>query len=432
MNIQIKKIYLWFIVFSFTITYGLNFFHSPDSMYEGVFVQRQYGNAFTINVFTILIFAGFIILSVLNKKLKFVKDMYPFCLVFFVLTGIFPNNQQREFTLYAIYALIKYLLLFIILISLYNFQEFKKIITKSFKAVLIFETIIGVLQVFFSIKIPYISSWSTDSVRNGLVRMAGTFASGPDFSLVVTFLTCFFLVQYFYGPKKNTWMYVVISLFDIWLAGSRTMIITIAIIILYLYLKKNKNHIFSNLLLFVIITIMICIIPFTSVYQEMFVNNNIKDMFLTRFVHWSAAFQVIKDNWLMGVGLNNSVTYIQNHPLIISIAYENSLENMGFYYTNPIHNSILLVFSECGMIGGIMYLGIYIKLILNSFKKLNMDTAMKRNSDYLFVFCATIIWLIYALQGWGTLKEHSWIMFTLLYTYFVLLEKEQKQLSKIN
>ena len=101
----------------------------------------------------------------------------------------------------------------------------------------------------------------------------------------------------------------------------------------------------------------------------MFVNNNIKDMFLTRFVHWSAAFQVIKDNWLMGVGLNNSVTYIQNHPLIISIAYENSLENMGFYYTNPIHNSILLVFSECGMIGGIMYLGIYIKLILNSFKK---------------------------------------------------------------
>ena len=105
---------------------------------------------------------------------------------------------------------------------------------------------------------------------------------------------------------------------------------------------------------------------------------------------------------------------------------------MGFYYTNPIHNSILLVFSECGMIGGIMYLGIYIKLILNSFKKLNMDTAMKRNSDYLFVFCATIIWLIYALQGWGTLKEHSWIMFTLLYTYFVLLEKEQKQLSKIN
>lgn len=428
MKIKIRRLYLWLITFSSAITYGFNFFHSPDTMYNGTFVQRQYGNAFTINIFTLLLPIGFLVIIILNKRIKFSKDIFIACIIFLIFTFFFPNNQNREFTCFAIYALGKYLLLFIILISIYEIDEFKKDILGVFKAILVFETILGILQVFFSIKIPYISTWSTDSIRNGLVRMAGTFSSGPDFSLVIAFLMSFFLVECLYNSEKGLRKYIIICVFDIWFAGSRTMIVIIAIITFYILLKKYKNQIFFKILLSIMSITTIWAVSFTTFYQNMFVNNNIKDMFMTRLVHWMAAIHIIKDNWLFGVGLNNSVTYIQNHPQIISNIYKNSLENIGFYYTNPIHNSILLVFCECGIIGGILYLGIYIKMILECRKFFIIYDVRKRKNNYLFIICATIIWFVYALQGWGTLKEHSWILFTLLYTYFILLKKSNNQL----
>lgn len=420
--IKIKQLYLWLIVLSATITYGINFFHSDNIFYYNTYIQRQFGNAVTINAFTLLLLSGLILFP--RWQSKNIKNIFSGLLIFSCISLIIPNKQDLQLSVIGIYALLKYCIFFCIITSVYSLELYKEYIGQGFKIALLFETIGGILQVFYSIKIPFITSWSTDSIRSGLPRMAGTFSSGPDLALFISFLLVYFWIEYLLRGRKEMLKYILISLFDLWFAGSRTMIVVSALVYLIILLQKYKRNCPKKIIIFLGILITASMFTTTSLFRMLFIENNIFDMLSTRLVHWVMAFNIIKNNWFLGVGLNNSVSYTLLNPDLVKNAYVNSLEGIGFYFTNPIHNSILIMFCELGILGGTIYLFIYIKMMITSLKailKRKVNNMSYDLADYMFVLCESLVLFVYALQGWGVLKEYAWIMIILVYAYFYMI-----------
>lgn len=423
-KVNLRQVYLWVLFFSISVTPGINFLHT-DEYYQGNFIQRQFGSAITINAFTLLLLIG--ILYLLKKgRWKVKGDYLTILLIYSCLSVIFPNGQNRRLTIIGIYALIKYVLFLRILTTLYKPEEYKKYMDQAFKGLLWFETFCGVTYVFAGIKIPYVTTWSMDSMRNGFLRMAGTFASGPEFALVIAVLLVYFLVEYLLGHRRSVLKYIFMATFDLWFAGSRTLILVSMLVFSFvLWQKYKKKRIQIYLLIFGLL--IVAIIPYTSIFRKLVIENSIVDMLKTRLIHWILAFLIMKDHLCFGVGLNNSVSYIINNPELVSKVYTISLESIGFYYLNPIHNSILILFVELGILGGVIYLGFYVNLIWKSLKKVlrkNIDRNYRKEG--IFILCEMMVLFSYALQGWGTLKEFGWILMVIIYSYYFFWSETKK------
>lgn len=425
-NKTLSKYYLLIVLLTTVVTAGMDLYSYKEVDYGTLYIQRQFGNEIKFNMLFIVILLG-TIFALCMKKRKKEKDIFKWLLLFCAASLLFQNGKDLHLAIIGIVSIIKYYLLYYSLLKIYDLDKLKKYLKKALIVILIIESIGGFLQTFLRITIPFLTSRNVKSYRGSMMRMTGTMNFSADFALVISFITIFFLCDYFIKKNKRSLIYILLCMFDLWFSGSRTMIIATYGIFIFHYMKKNKHKPINNVFIIAVISVFLVIFINSNKFIEYFVSDNILSMFSTRFVHWRMGFEMIVQHPLLGVGLNNSVLYANRNPDIVRNAYTFAVEPISFYFTNPIHNSIIIMFVELGIIGGALYLLLFIGPVFKCIKR----NKVGEKFDVFFIISESAVLIIYALQGWGSLREHGMVLMVIFYTYFKLVQENYKNKASV-
>ena len=378
-------------------------------------ISRPYGSAISIGVPLVLtLLLVFFNLSKPYKKMRSIRT--PFCqhCLFAIFSGIFLLFNEGSICNYIV-AFFEYITYLILFCAVYNFMSKEDVITavdRGFRASLIIQTAIGWLYVFFGILVPYISNYS-NSVRNGFSRMTGSAGHPGDFSLYIAILFVYFISVYLFKKEKKYAVYAIIAFVDIFLSGARTMLVVSCLVGFFILIRKYRRNFFVISAIVVVTVIFVAWFLKSDVYQDMFVKNSLSDMFIARFVHWIMGFRITfgdLQSFLVGVGLNSHADYIDAHYSAYAtlVATASSVLDSDFVRGMPIHNSYLIMSSEMGIVGFIMYVRMYIIGIRKSILNIRKEDGSK----YIWVFAlaAFAVFAFYCIQGWAMMKRMSWIL----------------------
>nr|WP_304358184.1 O-antigen ligase family protein [Clostridium paraputrificum] len=389
-------------------------------------VNREFGSAVVISSITPIILL-YILIFIVRRKIKIddIKEPVFIFMLFVIVSFFFPIDRDIRLSLFALILIIQYAILLIILGNIYTYREISKCINISFKISLIIQTILGGLKTFFEIKIPYITDSGVDVIRNGVIRMTGTFSHSGEFSMYIAIIFIYFLCQYYFMKKKGNIIYILICIFDLFYSGARSiLIISTMCFILIVMIKYRKSIILKfsyAILLFSSITIFIN----SNVFYKLFIEKNFLEMFEVRFLHVIVGIRILTRNiinFLFGVGINNNVDYIiNNYDFCFGDLSLNSLVSVQFMQSNPIHNSFLVVATELGIVGLLLYIWIFARELKNF--RLIKSLEDNKKSDFVFVMVSLLALIIYGLQGWALLKQPLWIMLIVIISLSNIIRK---------
>ncbi len=252
-------------------------------------------------------------------------------------------------------------------------------------------------------------------VNNGIIRAYGTF-SHPN-SLAGFLLVCLILwvkfkplsssinseqlplkkgaVLKIYNFKNIYWWGVVwLGMVGIILTGSRTIWILSLVSVVYLLWGNFKNIKNKGKILFLMI------IMFFGVYKMIDYNYPIKNFLggwdenglLKRGQLNLAAIEMIKKSPLFGVGLNNFLVNLPDYQF-----------NNQVFWLQPVHNIGLLLLSEIGILG----------LLVFNFKFSIFKTIKKiiKNNDKVMLLIIGIIFVSGMVDHyWFTLPQNMWLL----------------------
>ncbi|WP_368490077.1 O-antigen ligase family protein [Clostridium sp. BJN0013] len=420
-KLKFKNIFLIGIIIACVIPKEMNLWK-----YESYNIGRPYGNSIALSLVMFICIAWFMLgLKKFNiSKRSLVNSLCNF-LIFGILTIVFPISRSIELYAIGAYKYIFYIILFVLLTNRMDFENFEQSLNIGFRISLVLQSAVGMLYVFFGILIPFISNYSL-SERNELSRMTASFSHPGDFSLYISILFLYFICKSLIGRDKSALKYALLGFIDLYLSGARTMLITSFIVAFFIVLKKYKHNLIFKLVSIVTIIFLVDWFIHSSIFQNMFIINSIYDMFMARFVHWIIGFKIMFaniQNFIFGVGLNYHVDYIDaNYSNFSELLLKASdVISSDFVRRSPIHNSFLIIGTELGICGLVLYLKIYLKGIRDALVILKRDSTNKTNCYFIIgSFC---IFMIYACQGWALMKNFGWTLFILVNAYLFLLKK---------
>jgi putative inorganic carbon (HCO3(-)) transporter len=99
-----------------------------------------------------------------------------------------------------------------------------------------------------------------------------------------------------------------------------------------------------------------------KIYEQFTVRS---DSATVRFSQYEAAFRMILDHPVLGVGLNNSTG---DKPKYVNITYNQHDSNTQFYL-EPTHNMYLSLASEIGIIGAILFFGFFTRIAVLAWRQ---------------------------------------------------------------
>lgn len=422
-RVDTKKIILVLIIVTCVLPKELSLIGFSEAL------TREYGSVISLTIPMLLMLA----FMVLNKgKIYYERKKESPITTWFawaIISGIFLPITDGAVEYYAVAALrmIMYVIMFTLLTHNISSKSFYEGIDTGFKASLIAQTVIGSLYEFFGILIPIVSNYS-DSVRNDMKRMVGSFSHPGDFSLYIAIVTLYFVVRYLYNREKKDIPFIIMGAMDILLSGGRTMLICTAIVSFALLLKKNKKNNLLKVSLVISVAVGMFWFVQSDTFQDLFVKHNFWDMFLARFVHWIVGLKIMLTNpvnFFCGVGLNNCVGYINEHfaDFTALLARQTVIDD-SFANRSPIHNSYIIAGVETGIIGIILYGRIYVSGILKSFRIMKTNSINKAQGVYLaaaFFTCA-----VYAMQGWSLQKNYALTMLVVLCAFLYHLDNDSR------
>lgn len=325
---------------------------------------------------TDIVAAAIIVLGLTKYKFK-IKHLY---LVLLYLLFVFLNINQSLQVVPSVFKWIKISELILLGITIYNTQKFK--VFNNFVNPLSYSVaiscILGILQYFNKGSIGGIFYWLGE--RSFIFN-------NPDIAP--------YPYSIFSHPNSFAGFLLVYSLFVIKYRGKfnkRCFLLLVSLIVVNLILTNSLN---------VYLTIILLISIKLLVERKMplfFIDLNAR--YIThRLELIGASWQMIKSHFMFGVGLNNFIPNLVK----VSNSFVNSWE------LQPVHNIFLLIFSETGIIGFILF----IFLLGSSF------------SIYNYPLVAII------LTG---ISDHYWITLQqnlLLFVYVLVITRKQKNKSTV-
>lgn len=402
-------------------------------------LTRAYGNGLSISVSAIVIIIGTIVARRFRLQGKVLKqhDIIRY-LAWGIIIGFLLLLKNGSGYTYLV-AAFKYVQYMIILYMLNNISTKSLIAGLRNGAIvgLLLQTVVGILFISNGIVIPYLTGTNYTVVRNGHIRLTGTFSHPGSLSLYLAVILLFFLCELLFLNKRSSLLYVLISAFDLYLSGARAMLIVSAVISFLLLMRRYKKNLFLKAGL--LATVIVAIIWFfqSDIYEDLFVKNNAIDMLIVRFGHAIVGFQIMTHsfiNAILGVGLNYHVDFkVMNSSLFVGIirtvAMSASDANYEVALNIPVHNSFLVSGAELGVIGMVLYALIYINRIKKCivlFKK-REELSSTQLHDLIFCFSAICTLALYCMQGWGMHQTHGW---SLLLMICVLTDNVVNNLSQ--
>jgi len=254
----------------------------------------------------------------------------------------------------------KWLRVFQLLITFFYFRENKKVIKENLVKVIpcwvILESLLAVAQIAKNGSLNGIFYWLGERsfsfntigiaqmsvLGRGLIRAYGTF-SHPN--SLAGFLLVVLLLWYWLREKINkTWWWVVfwLGLLGIMVSGSRTIWVLVLGLIFWFLLKNIKNRLQIASLVFLILGVIIFGLRLINMEYQMsdFLGGWDSNGIGKRIQLNVAGLKMIKESSLFGVGLGNFLVRLPE--------FQN---NNGIFWLQPVHNILILVWSEIGILG---------------------------------------------------------------------------------
>ena len=383
-------------------------------------IFRPYDSRFSISF--PMIFLG--LLMLINRKVVYrsfgltkpLTVYFLFCIASVVFLPL--NGGSFAYYLVAAVKMAVYILMYGMLSCGMSHESFEKGLDWGFRAGMIFETVMGMLAEFFGIVVPFWGNYR-DWYRNGLPRMEGSFAHPSDFSLYIMMLTLYFIVRLLY--KKDRWSipFILMGCADIYLSGSRTMLLTTALLGGALVVFRFRDNMKMWLVIAACAAAGVAVFVASGAFNGLFVEDNFYKMFLVRFTHWVIGVRMLLRNpvnFLVGVGLNNHLDYFNNnYPYFADLLANSRSLSEYFARMHPIHNTYLVVATETGVTGLLVYLGMYARSLIEAVRLYRKSPALRPEAIYAVTIFAAL--LIYCMQDWALQKNFAMTMMVVVWAY---------------
>lgn len=339
--------------------------------------------------------------------------------------------------IYETIRVVKGLLLFLIIVSYFK-KPLYEFLIKGVGYGMLFQLIVGIAQIINggAIGLQFLGEAHGDGVfravvtglekgMSGTTTHPGTLALYGIFSLAV-------IIFCDMKNKKEKYFLVFISIITVVLTYARTSIALMLFVLGIAILSKvNMNILVEKIKAFRvnkksigIILVVIAIICggiflsrniITSVFGR-FTSSDMSWQAKSRFEHIDIGLTVYSKREAFAYGANNYMYGVKE-------CYPNNYSRDIFNYVQPVHNIYVLYLVEIGIIGLIVYILLYGKVILGLLSRKKVDNISKS------IICSTAIWtiviMIYNLTGWSGAKDIfmqiMWIVLGL--NSFVLLKK---------
>ena len=392
MTLQSKLIYAKqniFNVFYFCFFLLLPFIYSSE-LIDPVLIPRQiYLTIFVFLISTIILYQVY--LKKIQSDFSFLKLSLPFIFLVLIIATAISYFQSIAIT-ESIYVLSKIIIVFIFFINTtYLLIQQKLHINYILKSIIVF----GIIIVIFTIYQLLILFYSENNFAGNIQMIKSTFANKNLLSSIL-FLTFPFIVNSIVLSKP--WKIASISsilliTILIWLIQTKAVIIAFLIfyfIFLFLTLKYQREIVKNTFIKIFLISVPLLILfasNFTIQNKQEFPHlSNINSAF-SRLLMWENSGEMIKENFVFGVGAGNWQVYFPKYGFDkFSV---NEIKNGLTTYQRP-HNDFLWILCETGIIGILAFVSIFIIISFYLFKLIKKSEKWEDNCLY-FSFFATII-----------------------------------------
>lgn len=355
------RILLFLGIFTIPFSFDYSMFIIPISGHSG------WTNGFVVTLSDLFFLFLFIVwkiyhfnqLSVRNKSFF----LFPIGLLFIAYLISLTGAVWRQFSIFEIlqYCKITFLYYYVPLTVLQN-KEDLKFVCNSLLAVLLFQSVLAIAQFFFQDFYNFMRTGSPVSLTifGDYIRSQGTIGQPNAFAAFI--IPILFLDQIILLSTKGK---IKIIYFFILIAGTIALIFTFSragwftflfgtSLLVFLKRKGDINPAKCIFALAIIALIILFCHNFLNARLTTDDNGSTQD----RWYLMQIAFEMIKDNFYTGVGVNN-YWFAMNH--YIPKGYD-----WPFIYL--VHNVFLLVFAESGILGFSAIILIFVEPIIRAFR----------------------------------------------------------------
>lgn len=286
--------------------------------------------------FTDIIIFFIIILGITKIKINRKRIFYCLLYLSFVAINIFISEYQIA-SVYRWIKISEMLMLGLVLINTKKFDIYRHFIFPLSTSV-VAVCMLGIFQFFFKRSIGglFYLLGERSLILNSPGISSYPYSTFPHPNAFAGFLLVFVLLLLQYKQKFNKKFFlalVLLIIINLIITNSLNVYLTIGVLLI---LNFKKNIAFSF---------------FSIDYGARFITHRLELI--------KSSFQMIKENFLFGVGLNNFIPNL----ITVSSGYLNSWE------LQPVHNIFLLIFSETGVIGFVAFC----LMLLSSFSITNFS-----------------------------------------------------------
>ena len=394
---KLEKFLFYFFIFSipFQIRKILFFASAGDK-----FVEWNSGFLY----FTDLLIIGILLLAILRGGSASwrIKKTEIWLVLFFLIAALsLITSQNIGLSVYQLIKLAEFILLFLYIKYNLEFLQIKKILN-VFVASGVFQALLAVVQFFnqsslgikhfeagiYNANIPGVATFFVNGAK--FIRAYGT-TPHPNVLAIFLLLAIFCIYGLFLMNKKSKLLNILyVTCFMLCVLGllvtfSRAVILVFVVVSLLFFLiaflkfKKLKSKIISLFLLFAIVCSLFIVMFWSEISARFLAISPTEQAVSLRIYYNDIAISVIKEKPFLGLGLGNFVWYLFNN-----------YQFKQFWLYQPVHNLYLLIASEAGVFGLIVFLIFIGKILLKGFKQV-----FKQHKFFIFYF----LFLIFMVLG---------------------------------
>jgi tetratricopeptide (TPR) repeat protein len=238
-------------------------------------------------------------------------------------------------------------------------------------------------------------------------------------------------ITYIYIDKSKrnyiSWAILSSAMFQLYLIKSLQGFLVVLFSLLIILVRHKRDLISSIsltkkiLISILILTLLYFILFKTTLAQWIYINGSVRN----RLSYWELSFNIFRDNFLLGVGIDNLRNY--------ALAYRDlslTLQEGVFTIPDRSHNVAIDHFVNGGIVAGILWLVFIVSVSYLAIRLINYDPEIEKT--YLII---VIIWFGYLIQSLISVDHLSltslaFITSGLMIHKWLTLKKLEKGLSK--
>ena len=420
---KLERFLFYFFVFSIPFqTRKILFFASSGDR----FIEWNSGFLY----FTDLLLIAIIFLGFLRGGIKFKKRDIFVGLLFLIAGLSLISSQSIGLSAYQLIKLAEFILVFLYI--KYSFSFFKTgTILKVFVASGVFQALLAIAQFFnqsslglkhfeagiYNANIPGVATFFVEGTK--FIRAYGT---TPHPNVLGIFLLVSIFCLYGLWLKKSrtqNFNYFLVSVFyfllllGLLLTFSRAIIIVfiaaslLFFLIAFLKLQRSlKSRVIILFLLFTVSCSLFTVIFWPEISARFQAISPEEQAVALRIYYNDIAVSAIKEKPFLGLGLGNFVWYLFNN-----------YQFKEFWLYQPVHNIYLLIASEIGIFGLIVFLIFIAKILLGSFSLVFKRQILDNKKLILFTFYS----LLFTFLALSLIDHYLWTIQQSRFAFWVVL-----------